>query len=243
MREKTQPGAIRSTRSRSRVRTALRAGFYAILDRDDETLAGTLVGPGGARVLQVRLKPAGGDDIVRVARMARRVCTQADAILIVNDRIDIALAVGADGVHLGQTDIPLEVACALVGTKLAIGVSTHNLEQVQRAAQLAPAYIAFGPVFATATKQNPDPVQGITALRAAVRAAGAVPVVAIGGITPAAAASVYAARATSICAISSVNSAADVAAAGRAFRHRSPWLQNTGAYTILRKYPAALQDE
>jgi thiamine-phosphate diphosphorylase len=225
------------------VRTALRAGFYAVLDRDDEQLARTLVGPGGARALQVRLKPAAVDDIVRVARMARRVCTEAGAKLVVNDRIDIALAVGADGVHLGQTDIPLEVACALVGAKLAIGVSTHNLEQMQRAAQLAPAYVAYGPVFATATKQNPDPVQGLTALREAVRAAGSVPVVAIGGITPEAAARVYATRATSICAISAVNSAPDVAAAARAFRRRSPWLQNTGAYTILRKYPATLQDE
>jgi thiamine-phosphate pyrophosphorylase len=227
----------------AQVRRALRAGFYAILDRDDESLARALVGAGGARVLQVRMKPAAVDDIVRVARMARRVCTQAGAYLIVNDRIDIALAVGADGVHLGQTDVPLEVACALVGTKLAIGVSTHNLDQVQRAVQLAPAYIAYGPVFATATKQNPDPVQGITALRAAVRAAGDVPVVAIGGITQALAAQVYATRATAICAISAVNSAPDVAGAARGFRRRSPWLKNTGAYTILRRYPAALQDE
>src|SRR6476620_7676777 len=108
------------------VRAALRRGFYAVLDRDDEQLARTLVGPGGAGILQVRLKPAAVDDIVRVARMARRVCTEAGAQLIVNDRIDIALAVGADGVHLGQTDIPLEAACALVGTRLAIGVSTHD---------------------------------------------------------------------------------------------------------------------
>jgi thiamine-phosphate pyrophosphorylase len=245
----------------AQVRTALRAGFYAILDRDDETLARELVGPGGARVLQVRLKPRGlapaaanapsarslylpgVDDIVRVARMARRVCTHAGAHLIVNDRIDVALAVGADGVHLGQTDIPLETACALVGTKLAIGVSTHDLAQVQRAARLAPAYIAYGPIFETATKENPDPVQGVAALRAAVRAAGSVPVVAIGGITPAVATRIYAARAASICAIRAVNSAPDVAAAARAFRRRSPWLSNTGAYTILRRYPASLQDE
>jgi thiamine-phosphate pyrophosphorylase len=225
------------------VRAALRGGFYAVLDRDDEELARALVGPGGARVLQVRLKPAAVDDIVRVAHMARRVCNEVGARLIVNDRIDIALAVGADGVHLGQTDIPLDVACTLIGTRLAIGVSTHNLEQVERAAEIAPAYIAYGPIFQTATKQNPDPVQGVTALRAAVRAAGSVPVVAIGGITAKAAAPVFAARATAICAISAVNSAPDAAAAARAFRRRSPWLQNTDAYTVLRRYPAALQDE
>lgn len=225
------------------VRAALRRGFYAVLDRDDEQLARMLVGPGGARVLQVRLKPAAVDDIVRVARMARRVCAEAGAQLIVNDRIDIALAVGADGVHLGQTDIPLRDACLLVGTRLAIGISTHDLEQVRRAAELAPAYIAYGPVFATTTKLHPDPVQGIPALRAAVQAAAGVPVVAIGGITPARAAAVYAARATSICAISAVNAAPDVAAAVRAFRMRSPWLKNTRPYTVLRCHPAPLQDE
>ena len=234
------------------VRAALRAGFYAVLDRDDEHLARTLVGAGGARVLQVRLKPRAlshaaanapaarnldhpaVDDIVRVAKMARRVCSEADAHLIVNDRIDIALAVGADGVHLGQTDIPLDVACALVGTKLAIGVSTHNLEQVERAAALAPAYLAYGPIFTTPTKQNPDPVQGITALRAAVQAAGDVPVVAIGGITPATARQVYGARATAICAISAVNAAPDVAEAARALGRWSPWPRSSGAYSVRR---------
>ena len=216
------------------VRAALRGGFYAVLDRDDERLARTLVGPGGARLLQVRLKPAAVDDIVRVARMARRVCTEAGAQLIVNDRIDIALAIGADGVHLGQTDIPLAEACALVGTRLAIGVSTHNLEQVRAAVALAPAYIAYGPIFTTTTKTNPDPVQGILALRAAVKAAGDIPVVAIGGITSAQARAVYAARATSICAISAVNAAPDVGFAVQAFRGRSPWVKNTGTYGILR---------
>lgn len=217
------------------VRAALRHGFYAVLDRDDEMLARTLVGPGGARVLQVRLKPASVDDIVRVARMARRVCDEAGAQLVVNDRIDIALVVGADGVHLGQTDIPLAEACALVGTRLAIGVSTHDLQQVRAAAALAPAYIAYGPVFATTTKQNPDPVQGIRALRAAVKAAGDIPVVAIGGITPHTAAAVYAARATSICAISAVNAAADVAAAAHALRRRSPWVGAARDYRDVRR--------
>lgn len=225
------------------VRSALRSGFYAVLDRDDEQLARTLVGRGGARVLQVRLKPAAVADIVRVARMARRVCDDAGAQLIVNDRIDIALAVNADGVHLGQTDIPLEDACAIAGTRLAIGISTHDLGQVQRAALLAPAYIAYGPIFATRTKENPDPVQGLAALRRAVAAAGAIPVVAIGGITPRAARAVFATRATAICAISAVNGAPDIALAAEAFRRHSPWLRHTGAYTVLRWHPAVLHDE
>ena len=201
------------------MRAALRGGFYAVLDRDDESLARTLLAH--ARVLQVRLKPANVDDIVRVARMARRLCNDAGAQLVINDRIDIALAVGADAVHLGQTDVPLDAAKQLAGDRLALGISTHNLDQVHRAIELAPAYIAYGPVFATTTKQNPDPVQGVDALRAAVAAAGDIPVVAIGGITPERAADVYAAGATAICAISAVNNAPDVALAASAFARRS----------------------
>jgi thiamine-phosphate pyrophosphorylase len=146
-------------------------------------------------------------------------------------------------VHLGQTDIALEDACAIAGTRLAIGVSTHDLGQVQRAAHLAPAYIAYGPIFATRTKENPDPVQGLAALRRAVAAAGAIPVVAIGGITPRAARAVFATRATAICAISAVNGAPDIAQAAQAFRRHSPWLRHTGAYTVLRWHPAVLHDE
>ncbi len=198
-------------------------GFYAVLDRDDAALARALVRH--ARVLQVRLKPASGDDIARVAKMARRVCTEAGAQLIINDRIDIALAVGADGVHLGQTDVPVADARALVGNRLRIGVSTHDLEQVARAVAGGADYLGFGPVFATSTKANPDPVQGLASLRAAVQAAGRVPVVAIGGIATRHARDVYATGVAAICAISSVNGAADVAAAARAFRRPYPWLR------------------
>jgi thiamine-phosphate diphosphorylase len=217
------------------------AGFYAILDRDDEQLARTLVGPGGAKILQVRLKPATVDDIVRVARMARRVCDEAGAALVVNDRIDIALAVGADAVHLGQTDMPLAAARALAGDRLAIGVSTHDLDQVRRACAGGADYIGYGPVFATRTKENPDPVQGIAALRAAVREAGQTPVVAIGGITPERAGALYATGAAALCAISAVTGAADVTAAARTLG-KSPWVRGRVAYTVLRWRTAMLHD-
>lgn len=216
-------------------------GFYAVLDRDDEALARTLVGPGGARILQVRLKPAGVDDIVGVARMARRVCDDAGAALVVNDRIDIALAVGADAVHLGQTDMPLSAARALVGSRLAIGVSTHDLDQVRRACAGGADYIGYGPVFATRTKENPDPVQGLAALRAAVREAGDTPVVAIGGVTPDRAAELYATGAAALCAISAVTGAPDILAACRTLG-RSPWLRSRSTYTVLRWRTAMLQD-
>jgi len=189
------------------------SGFYAVLDRDDEALARALVSV--ARVLQVRIKPGDAADIVRVARMARRVCDEAGAKLVVNDRIDIALAVGADGVHLGQTDLALADARRIAPT-LVIGVSTHDLAQVRAGA--GADYLGYGPVFATRTKANPDPVQGLEALRAAVDAARGTPVVAIGGITPPDAASVYATGAAAICAISAVNGAPDVVAAARAMQ-------------------------
>ena len=191
-------------------------GFYAVLDRDDEGLARTLVGPGGARILQVRIKPAGANELVRVARMARRVCDEHGAKLVVNDRVDVALAVGADAVHLGQTDLPVAQARALAGARLAIGLSTHSPAQVEAALAVGPDYLAYGPVFATRTKANPDPVQGLAALRAAVALAKGAPVVAIGGISPRDAAVVYDTGAAAICAISAVNNAPEIVAAARA---------------------------
>lgn len=190
-------------------------GFYAVLDRDDEALARALLA-GGAKVLQVRIKPAATAGVIlRAARMARLVCSELGAALVINDRIDVALAVGADGVHLGQTDLPLAAARKVAGDRLKIGISTHDLEQVRAACEGGADYLGFGPVFATATKQNPDPVQGVEGLRAAVAAAGRVPVVAIGGITPARAAELYATGVAALCAIGAVTGAADVTAAAR----------------------------
>jgi thiamine-phosphate diphosphorylase len=150
--------------------------------------------------------------------MARRVCDEAGAALVIDDRVDIALIVCADGVHLGQSDLPLAAARALAGGRLWIGVSTHDLAQVQAAVAGGADYLGFGPVFATTTKFRADPVQGLEGLREAVALAGACPVVAIGGITPARAEAVYAAGATAVCAISAVNDAADVHAAAVALR-------------------------
>lgn len=199
------------------VRDAI-SGFYAVLDRDDTALARALVSE--ARVLQVRIKPVAGAldaaELVRIARMARRICDDAGAALIVNDRVDVAIAADADGVHLGQTDLPLTEA-RRVGPELWIGVSTHNLAQVRAACEAGADYLGFGPVFATTTKANPDPVQGLEGLRAAVEAAGGRPVVAIGGITAAQAGDVYRTGAHAICAISAVNGARDPREAARQF--------------------------
>jgi thiamine-phosphate diphosphorylase len=188
-------------------------GFYAVLDRNDEDLARILVKH--ACVLQVRVKSSDASSVVRIATLARRVCSDAGIPLVINDRVDIALAVGADGVHLGQTDLPIGEARAIAGTRLVIGVSTHDLAQVRAACAAGADYLGFGPVFATRTKQNPDPVQGLDSLRAAVEAARDTPIVAIGGITPARARDVYATGAAAICAISAVNDASDVTFAAR----------------------------
>lgn len=209
--------------TRSRVREHLR-GFYAVLDRDDEALARALL-ESGARILQVRLKPRsepgtaciGARDILRVARMARRLCDEHGALLVVNDRFDLALLANADGVHLGQTDLPIDRVRAIVGDRLFVGVSTHDATQVRAALVHEPDYLAYGPVFETSTKENPDPVQGLEALRRAVELAGSTPVVAIGGITPERVGAVYDTGAASICAIGAVNHATDVVATGKTF--------------------------
>ncbi|HLU67439.1 MAG TPA: thiamine phosphate synthase [Kofleriaceae bacterium] len=192
-------------------------GFYAVLDRDDRMLAEDLLA--AARVLQVRLKGAPRGDLLRVAGWARELTAARGALLVVNDDLEAALAVGADAVHLGQDDLPLADARAEIarrGASLLVGVSTHDLEQVRRAAAGGADYLGFGPVFGTTTKERPDPTVGVELLREAVRAAAPIPVVAIGGITPGRAAEVAAAGAHAACAIAAVNRAADIAAAGRA---------------------------
>jgi len=198
-------------------------GFYAVLDRDDEALARTLLAS-GARVLQLRIKPevpVGAGELVRIARGLRRLCDEVGAALIINDRIDVALAAKADGVHLGQTDLPLREARRVVGPGLWIGVSTHNLAQVTLARAGGADYLGFGPVFVTRTKKNPDPVQGLTGLRAAVAVAGGLPIVAIGGISPDQADGVYATGAAAICAIGAVNDSSDILGNARRLHRNS----------------------
>lgn len=196
------------------------SGFYAVLDRDDPGLAAQLLSV--ARVLQVRIKPGSARDVLAAARRARELTRRAGALLIVNDRVDLALAAGADGVHLGQDDLPLAAARRIFPG--LIGISTHDEAQVRAAVAAGADYLGFGPVFTTTTKENPDAVQGTTGLRRAVALAGAVPVVAIGGITPENVGDVAATGAAAACAIAAVNRAPDVAAA--AHRIAAPWLNN-----------------
>ncbi|MBP7377226.1 MAG: thiamine phosphate synthase [Pyrinomonadaceae bacterium] len=157
---------------------------------------------GGARIIQLREKYASPLDWFDDARAAAKLCRQNDVVLIVNDRVDIAMAIDADGVHLGQTDLPPVAARRLLGKVPIIGYSTHSIVQVRDALEFDIDYLAFGPIFSTTTKADPDDIVGIDLLREVREIAGRLPLVAIGGIDLNNAASVLAAGADSIAVIS-----------------------------------------
>jgi thiamine-phosphate pyrophosphorylase len=140
----------------------------------------------GATILQYRDKTSSGGRFLSNARELRRT-TLSRATFIINDRVDLALACDADGVHLGQDDLSPDAARKIFdqvkdGRKRIIGFSTHNLSQIKEADSMPIDYVAIGPVFSTASKINPDPVVGLEGLRA-VRQSTRKPLVAIGGIT------------------------------------------------------------
>jgi thiamine-phosphate pyrophosphorylase len=156
----------------------------------------------GATVVQIREKQASAVEFYEQARAALAIAAERGVHLIINDRVDIALATGATGVHLGQDDLPPEAARRLLGEDAVIGYSTHSVAQALEAARMPIDYLAIGPVFTTSTKENPDPVVGLEGLRAVKAAIGSLPLVAIGGIKPANTAEVLAAGADSVAMIS-----------------------------------------
>ena len=157
----------------------------------------------GVRALQYRDKRGAAREFLRGAKVVAEMSRQAAAEFFVNDRPDIAVLSGASGVHLGQDDLSVEQARALVGNERWVGVSTHNEQQFREALQTSADYIAVGPVFATSSKENPDPVVGTEFLRK-MRLLTAKPIVAIGGITLERAAEVIAAGADSLAVISDI---------------------------------------
>jgi thiamine-phosphate pyrophosphorylase len=202
-------------------------GFYAILDATPELIAdGAALGAQAAKrlaaqpcCLQLRAKAAQARALEAAARVLLPLCRAAGVPFCMNDRLDVALAVGADVVHLGQDDLPLadaqRVRAAAGRPGLVIGFSTHNLEQARAAAGAGADYIGFGPVFGTRSKANPDPTVGLEALAEVCRAV-TVPVVAIGGITLDAVPAVARAGAAAAALIAAVDRAPDPTAAGRA---------------------------
>jgi thiamine-phosphate pyrophosphorylase len=166
---------------------------------------------GGARLVQLREKHLSPRELYREASEAVRVARSFGAKLIINDRADVALAVGADGVHVGQDDVPPEAARALLGGLAVVGFSTHNVGQASEASSLPVSYVAFGPVFDTSSKEKPDPAVGLEGVRRARAAVGGLPVVAIGGITAESAPAVLEAGADSVAVIGALLAAADPA--------------------------------
>jgi thiamine-phosphate pyrophosphorylase len=156
----------------------------------------------GMTLVQLRDKNLSPDEFYREAEQAMLVARHHGIKIIINDRVDIALAVGADGVHLGQDDLPVEAARHLVGENVILGYSTHNLAQAQQAARLPIDYLAIGPVFPTSTKDSSNPVVGLTGLSAVRQAVPEIPMVAIGGIDAANRESVIAAGADAVAIIS-----------------------------------------
>ena len=156
---------------------------------------------GGASLIQLRDKQAAPRDFYREAKAALQIARDHHARLIINDRVDIALALKADGVHLGQTDIPAAIARRLLGKEAIVGFSTHNPEQARLASESSVDYLAFGPIFQTSTKENPDPVTGLLRLQEIGTIKGRLPLVAIGGITLANASETFNAGADSVAVI------------------------------------------
>lgn len=187
--------------------------FYAIIDRllrPDLTLghlAETLL-DAGVSLIQLRAKQAPSRQFLAdTQELLSHVPPRVR--VVVNDRADVAWLAGAAGVHLGQQDLPVAVARASLGPEKLIGISTHNTAQVEAADAALADYLAFGPIFPTATKAGAQAVVGLEALRQ-VRGRTAKPLVAIGGITPANAAQVLAAGADAVAVISGWMEAPDI---------------------------------
>ncbi len=159
---------------------------------------------GGATFIQMREKNLTPAEFFRQAMTAVELARQLSVRIIINDRADVALATKADGVHLGQDDLPPEAARRILGNEAIIGYSTHNLDQAQRALSLPIDYLAIGPIFATTSKTDTEPVLGLDGLRSVARTANRLPIVAIGGITFENAHAVIEAGTTSVAVISAL---------------------------------------
>ena len=164
----------------------------------------------GVEVLQYRAKNVPAKEMLSRARELAAVARSAGVRFFVNDRPDVAYLAGAHGVHVGQDDLGVEEARVLVGPDAWVGLSTHNIEQFEKAARSSADYIAIGPIFETTSKVNPDPVVGLELVRRA-RHLTERPVVAIGGITLERAAEVIDAGADSVAVISDILGAEDPA--------------------------------
>lgn len=171
---------------------------------------------GGVDIVQLRDKDATDEELVAAGRRLAALCATAGALLILNDRPDLARACGADGVHVGQGDEHPDAVRRSVGDELLIGISTHSPEQIAAAVRSAADYLGVGPVYATATKPDVEPV-GLGLVRHATAGAKK-PFFAIGGIDPERAREVAAAGAERIAVVRAIRDAGDPAGAARVLR-------------------------
>ncbi len=180
---------------------------YVGMDGVEKTVAGLL--SGGARIVQLRAKDVAPREVLVAARAIREASKRSGALFIVNDRVDIALIAGADGVHLGQDDLPVEEARRLLGPGRIIGLSTHGVKEALEAETLGADYISLGPIFPTRTKKDAQAPRGLPLL-SEVRAAVRLPIVAIGGITRENMMDVFKAGADSAAIISGILTERDI---------------------------------
>ena len=198
--------------------------LYPILDvamlggRTVGTAVAALAG-GGARIVQLRAKGLPDRRLFTLAAEAVAAAREADVLLVVNDRPDVARILGAAGVHLGQDDLPPREVRRLLPPGSIIGLSTHGLQQLDAAQDEPVDYVAIGPVFPTRTKANPDPVVGLETVGRARRRTRR-PLVAIGGITAENARSVVEAGADGVAVVSALLNADDLTEAARALLAR-----------------------
>lgn len=199
-------------------------GYYFVTDtglsRAGNTSDVANAAAAGVGVVQYRAKNGTSRALYEEARALRALCTPA--LFLVNDRVDLALAVGADGVHVGQDDLPCEAARALLGPERIVGVTAHSVAEAVRAERDGADYVGVAPIFSTKTKADAGVPRGVELVRE-VRAAVSIPIVAIGGIDLTNARSVIAAGADAICAISAVVRAPDVALEIDAFQRLFPF--------------------
>lgn len=179
----------------------------ATFNRIEETAEAIIAG--GAKVIQLRAKGFSSKEFLESARIIRNITKDRDAIFIVNDRVDVALLSNADGVHLGQDDIPAREARRLLGKDKIIGWSTHNVREAAEAERLPVDYISFGPVFPTKTKLDAQMPKGIRGL-AEVRKVVSIPIVAIGGIAETNMIHVFRQGSDSAAMISEILTSADI---------------------------------
>ena len=191
----------------------------------DETISGVLSHAeiarraidGGADVIQLRDKACGCRELLRIGRVLRTITMKTGTLFIINDRLDIALACRADGVHLGQDDIHADVARQIAPPGFIIGISVGSVDEALKAEQDGADYIALSPLFSTGSKNDAGPGLGLDLLRE-IRMNVTIPVIAIGGIRPDNVRDVIAAGADGVAVISAVVGSRDISAAARELR-------------------------